>query len=307
MKRKDWYIVVGTLLVVIILDQITKIWANGITDTQIGFIRLVLVHNHGAMLGLFSELPAVLRIVTLSTSGVFILCIYSLLQYLISKRLLSLRLGLSILVGGILGNVLDRILYGYVIDFIAIRIGSFHSPVWNLADVIQWVGYAIMTVALIKNSHDLWPDQNTRKSFWVNKKFQIKYSLFISSIGLFLTLIGFVFSYTYFKVTLEELVGMNSSAVQKFITPFIITYFVLTCIFLLILFLVGKFISHQVAGPIYAFERFLKEALDGDGLKKSGAALKLRTGDEFKHLEELAEKVKSRLLEINQNHQKNKD
>ena len=61
----------------------------------------------------------------------------------------------------------------------------------------------------------------------------------------------------------------------------------------------GKLISHRIAGPLYAFQRFLDEVLDGKGLTRSGAALKLRTNDDFKHLEELAEKIKFKLLKLN--------
>lgn len=299
MKRKDWFYVVLYLLVSIIFDQLTKRWANTMPEQTYGLFRFILVHNHGAMLGLFSDLPAVLRIVTLSTSGVFILCIYSLIQYLIPGRLLSLRISLSILVGGILGNVLDRIFYGYVIDFIAIKYGGWHSAIWNVADMIQWVGYALMVFALVKHSEKLWPDQNDRKSFWVNKKFQIKHSFLFTAIGLFLTLVSMVFSYTYLKVTLEEIVGYNPALIKKFTKPFLYTYIILAVLFSIVLFSVGKLISHRIAGPLYAFQRFLSEILEGKGLTKSGAALKLRTNDDFKHLEELADSIRLKLQKIN--------
>jgi signal peptidase II len=299
MKRKDWFIVVSFLVLSIVVDQLSKRWATGLSEINYGYLKFILVHNQGAMLGLFSELPAVLRIVTLSTSGVFILCLYSLVQYLIPRKLIILRISLSILVGGILGNVLDRILYGYVIDFIAIETPQWHSPIWNVADVIQWMGYILMVYSLLKYSEQLWPDQNERKTFWVNKKFQIKYSVFFTVTGLFLTLISVVFSYTYLKVTLEELVGYNPALVSKFTQPFLFTFLILSMIFSLILFLVGKVISHRIAGPLYAFERFLKEVLDGKGLTSSGAALKLRTNDDFKHLEALAEQIKIKLVKIN--------
>ncbi|MEQ1721665.1 MAG: signal peptidase II, partial [Pseudobdellovibrio sp.] len=300
MKRKDWLFVVGLLLVTIIADQISKIWASGLTAEQnYGVIKLILVHNHGAMLGLFSDLPAVLRIVTLSTSGIFILCIYSLIQYIIPTKMLGLRLSLSILVGGILGNVLDRIFYGYVIDFISVHIGGWHSPIWNVADIIQWIGYIFMVYALVKHSDKLWPDQNERKTFWVNKKFQIKHSIFFTVTGFFLTLVSLVFSYTYLKVTIQELVGNNPVLIEKFTKPFLITFIVLSLIFSIILFTVGKLISHRIAGPLYAFERFLKDILDGKGLTKTGAALTLRTNDDFKHLEELAEQIRKKMLKLN--------
>ena len=151
MKRKDWFLVISTLFIIVFIDHLTKQWASNMPEKWIGILHLILIHNHGAMLGLFSELPAVLRIVTLSTSGVFLISIYAIFQYLIPVRLMILRMGLSILVGGILGNVLDRILYGHVIDFIAVQIKSWHSPIWNIADVVQWVGYVLIVYSIIKH------------------------------------------------------------------------------------------------------------------------------------------------------------
>ncbi len=303
MKRKDWILVIVTLFVCVFADQISKSWAAKLTTETMaqtyGFFRLVLVHNQGIMLGLFSELPAVLRIVTLSTTGAFILCLYSLVQYLIPGRLLALRVSLSILVGGILGNVLDRIFYGYVIDFMAVQISEWHSPIWNLADVIQWFGYILMVYFLFKYNAQLWPDKNERKSFWINKKFQIKHSVLFTATGFFLCLICMVFSYTYLKVTIQELTGNNSEIVAKFTKPFLYTFIILALMFTIILFSIGKLISHRIAGPLYAFERFLSDILEGKGLTKQGAALQLRTNDDFKHLEELAEKIKIKILKIN--------
>lgn len=299
MKRKDWFFVILCLVLAIIVDQLSKRWALNQPERTFGMIKLILVHNHGAMLGLFSDLPAVLRIVTLSTSGVFILCIYSLIQYLIPGSLLSLRISLSILAGGILGNVLDRIFYGYVIDFISIHKGDWHSAIWNVADMIQWVGYGMMVYTLAKHSEKLWPDRNERKTFWVNKKFQIKHSFLFTAIGLFLTLVSMVFSYTYLRVTLEELSGHNTAIVEKFTKPFLYTYLILSALFAIILFSFGKVISHRIAGPLYAFQRFLEQILEGKGLTKTGQALKLRTNDDFKHLEDLADTVRDKMLKIN--------
>lgn len=298
MKSRDWLYVISFLLMSVMLDQLSKLWAMGLAEQNFGILKLVVTHNHGAMLGLFSELPAVLRVVTLSTSGIFILSLYIIAQYSIPGTFLSLRISLSVLVGGILGNVLDRIFYGYVIDFIAIEIGGWHSPIWNVADIIQWIGYIVMLPFLIKHSRKLWPDKNDRKSFMVNRQFQIKHSLLFTTVGVLLTLISLVFSYTYFKVTLQELIGNNTEAINKFLTPFLICFAILTVLFSFILFSIGQVISHRIAGPIYAFERFLKEILEGKGLTKTGAALTLRNNDDFKHLEELAEQVKQKMAKI---------
>ena len=95
MKRKDWILVIGTLFLIVFLDHLSKQWASNMPEQWHGILHLILIHNHGAMLGLFSELPAVLRIVTLSTSGVFLLSIYAIIQYLIPTRLMTLRMPTS--------------------------------------------------------------------------------------------------------------------------------------------------------------------------------------------------------------------
>lgn len=294
MKRREWAIVIAPLFLIWFLDLAIKEWANHLTEIkEFGYVRLVLLHNHGAMLGLFSDLPQILRVVTLSTAGAFLLCTYAILQYLIPFRSLILRSGLSVLIGGIMGNVTDRIIHGYVIDFISFKFGTFASPVFNFADAIQWVGYAMIIYAIIKDGDILWPDNNIRRQYWVNMKFQLKYSFFVMGVGLSLSIISLVFSYTYLRVTISNLIGNDITLLNKYLTPYVITYAVISTAFCSLLFLVGRIISHRIAGPLYAFEKFLDAALKGE--EKD---LKLRAGDEFQHLERLAEEIQERLQEI---------
>ncbi len=296
MKTKDWILVVASLILVIFIDQISKTYATATPESWLGPVHLILVQNHGAMLGMFSGLPAFLRIVSLSTSGFFLLSIYCFLQYIIPIKIFKLRIGLSLLIGGILGNVIDRTLFGYVIDFISVQINHWHSPVWNIADMIQWIGYMLIVISLIKQGHLLWPDQNSRQTFWVNKKFQIKYAAVFMMTGLLLTLMSLVFSYTYLKITLTEILGQNPGAVNQYTDAFLFSFLILVLAFSVTLFMIAKIISHRIAGPVYAFERFLNEVLEGKGLTKSGQALKLRAGDDFIHLEKLAEQVREKIV-----------
>lgn len=294
MKKREWLIVILPLLVTWTLDRLSKMWALDIVQIKsFGFLHFVLHQNHGAMLGLFSDLPAVLRIVSLSTGGAFLLCTYALIQYLLPIKSLTLRTGLSILIGGIIGNVTDRIVWGYVVDFIVIGTPSLSSPAFNIADALQWVGYGLIVYAIIREGELLWPENNSRKKYWVNMQFQLKYCFMLMAVGLSLTLICLVFSYTYIRVTIEELVGNNTFLLNKFLVPYVITFVIICIAFCAILFAVGRVISHKIAGPLYAFERFLKEALEGNP-----NPLKLRTGDEFRHLEELSEEVFRRLQEM---------
>lgn len=296
MKTRDWLLVVVTLLLAVFADQATKNWAWTMTEHWVGPIHFVLVNNDGAMLGLFSKLPAFLRIVTLSTSGFFILSLYAFLQFMVPVKVMRLRLGLSLLVGGIIGNVLDRTYYGYVLDFISMKIGNYHTPIWNVADMIQWVGYALLIYSLFKDGKQLWPDQDYRNKFWINKRFQLKYAFIFIGTGVLVSLVCMVFSYTYFKIALKEL-GVYDSH-EEYTKAFLYSFGILVLAFSIVLFSVAKFISHRIAGPVYAFERFLSAALDGKGLDEEKKALQLRAGDDFKHLEKLAEKIKARLIEI---------
>ncbi len=292
MKKRDWLLVTLPLIATWILDRVSKVAASNMPGSSThGPVSFILHHNHGAMLGLFSDLPAVLRIVSLSTGGAFLICSYVIVQYLLPIRSLMLRSGLSILLGGILGNVADRIIYGYVIDFIVLGSPSLSSPAFNLADALQWVGYGMIVFAIIREGDLLWPEYNSRKVYWINKKFQLKYCLVLMAVGLGLTLISLVFSYTYLRVTISELVGNNQFLLNKFLIPFVITYAIICVAFCAILFAVGRLISHRIAGPVYAFERFLIDNL----LEGKDRGLKLRSGDEFRHLEELAEKVRIEL------------
>jgi signal peptidase II len=193
--------------------------------------------------------------------------------------------------------VTDRILWGYVVDFIILGKPTYWlSPAFNLADALQWVGYGLIVYAVIKEGEKIWPENNIRAQYWVNLKFQLKYCFILMGVGFGLTLICSIFSYTYLRVTILELTQQNPVLMKKFLSPFIFTFIIITIAFSAILFAIGKYISHRIAGPLYAFERFLTEALEG-----RAKPLKLRNGDEFRHLEELANQVRTQLDKMKSN------
>lgn len=287
MKKREWILVFIPLLVVIFFDQITKQWASGLFKPMIlGDLKFILHHNPGAMLGLFADLPPVLRVVSLSTGGGFLICTYGFIQYLLPIKSLMLRSGLSILLGGILGNVIDRIVYGHVIDFITFDFGSFHSPVFNVADALQWVGYAMIVYAVVKEGDLLWPENNLRKGGWINIKFQLKYCFLLLGVGLGIGLISAIFSYTYLRVSILELVGPNEIILNRFLGPFLITFASIIAASCLGLFTVGKLVSHRAAGPVYAFTKYIE-----DLMANKNRTFKLRAKDDFKELETLAEQL----------------
>lgn len=122
--------------------------------------------------------------------------------------------------------------------------------------------------------------------------YQWKYCLVLVFVGLGFAIISGVFSYTFLKVTIDDIIiGSPAVAEQKFLSPFLMTYMSICSGFLIMLFLIGRILSHRTAGPLYAFERFMDDVMIG-----KDRVLKLRQGDEFMHLEELAEKIRDRFI-----------
>lgn len=293
MKRRDWiWFVILPLVITWSLDRISKYFAENLQGFDFyGPVGLVLHHNHGAILGLFSNLPTVLRVVSLSTGGAFLIFTFFTIQYLLPIRSRALRAGMSILLGGILGNVSDRILFGYVIDFLVLGSPENFTPfVFNVADALQWVGYGMIVYALIKDSKVLWPELNNRKSYWINPRYQLRYCAILVFFGFCFALIAGIYSYTFMKVTIESLIGVRPDIEDRFLIPFILTFIAVSAIFWVLLFIVGLIISHRAAGPVYAFEKFLQDLVEG-----KTRTLKLRAGDEFPHLEKLAKELADKI------------
>jgi signal peptidase II len=295
MKKRDWLLVISLVPAIWLLDQLSKAWAGrSLSDLHFfGPFGLVLHHNPGAILGTFADLPPLLRVVSLSTGGAFLVFIYAAIQYLLPSRSLPLRTGMSLLLGGILGNVTDRIVAGAVTDFLVLGSRSLSTPAFNLADAIQWVGYGLVVYGLLRDGSLFWPDANVRKTLWVNPRFQLKYCLTIVAIGFCFAVVNGVFAYTYLRVTIDALVvGPAHITERRFLIPFLQTYTVISIGFMFTLFALGRILSHRTAGPIFAFENYLRELMRGKDRK-----FRVRQGDEFKHLEEIADAIRPILVE----------
>jgi signal peptidase II len=293
MKKRDWItVVLIPFALTWLIDRVTKLWATDLSGIIVkGPIGFTLHHNPGAILGLFSDLPPVLRIVSLSTGGAFLILTFLIIQILLPVRARVLRFGMSVLLGGIIGNVSDRIYWGYVVDFVVFTFFK-SSPVFNLADALQWVGYAMVVFALIRDGKAIWPENNLRKTYWVDTKYQLRYCMKLVAFGFGFSTIAGIYSYTFLKVALESAVRQGPSLdISSILTPFTITFIIVCIVFVAILFFTGLVLSNRAAGPVYAFQRFIEGLLNGEH-----RPLKLRSGDEFMHLEEVAEKLAKEVL-----------
>ncbi len=292
MRRIDWFIVLVPLFLTWGADRMTKTWAQTLTTARFfGPVGFVLHLNSGAMLGLFSSTPPVIRVVSLATGGAFLLFAFIVIQYLLPIKSLMLRAGMSVLLGGILGNVTDRILYGHVIDFIFVGSTNSFSPAFNVADALQWVGYIMIATALIREGEVLWPPENARKRMWINPRFQLRYCFILLTIGLSFAAIAGVYSYTFLRVTIIDFGGSHPQVLANYLTPFILSFLAVTLAFAAMLVLLGRVLSARIAGPLYAFELFLNDLISGKPRQ-----LRLRSGDEFKQLEILAARISEELV-----------
>lgn len=140
-------------LVVFGLDQatkwliVTKIYPGGSIEVIPNFFNLVHVNNFGVAFGVLAaghpfKLVAVASLALIP------------LVYLVVKadpRQLGFITGVGLMVGGALGNILDRLRVGSVIDFIDLHLSGYHWPAFNLADIAICLGCVFILIYLIKS------------------------------------------------------------------------------------------------------------------------------------------------------------
>jgi len=148
MWRLSWVV-----LVVYVFDQLTKYAATDYLLRQgevkvAPFLNLVLVHNTGAAFGFLSGADGwqnAFFILVAVVACIFILWMISRLH----RRELLLALGLMLILGGALGNLTDRLIHGYVIDFIDVYYRAWHWPAFNVADSAITVGAVLLVLDAI--------------------------------------------------------------------------------------------------------------------------------------------------------------
>jgi len=141
---KHW---LGLAAIVIVLDQISKqvissrfVYHESLRVTE--FFNLVLEHNTGAAFSFLNEAGGWQRWMFTAIAVVASIWIVRLLRQHASQTLFCLALALVL--GGALGNLIDRVAYGYVVDFLDFYWGSYHFPAFNVADSSISVGAALL-------------------------------------------------------------------------------------------------------------------------------------------------------------------
>ncbi|WP_258872591.1 signal peptidase II [Thalassotalea euphylliae] len=132
----------------LIIDQVTKHWVAGTFNLYesiavMPYFNLTYVHNEGAAFSFLADQGGWQRwfftAIAALASGLFI---YWLSKTPASNRILGV--GFALMLSGALGNLIDRVLFGYVIDFLDFYVGKSHWPAFNIADSVIFVGAALM-------------------------------------------------------------------------------------------------------------------------------------------------------------------
>jgi signal peptidase II len=128
------------------LDQITKLLVvRGLTlGDQVpvieGFFNLVLVYNRGAAFGLFSNLSVEFAWVFFIITTSLVLAVVTFLWWRLPEDKTLAAVGYSMIFAGAVGNLIDRVRLGEVIDFLDFHLGRYHWPAFNVADSLVCLG-----------------------------------------------------------------------------------------------------------------------------------------------------------------------
>lgn len=143
----DIFLIVLPTLVIVVLDRITKTFFSNLLELgeSLPVVRnifhMTLVHNTGIAFGFFKDKGAVFILIAVIA---IILLVVNILYYRQNDEVLSRSyiFGFSLILGGAIGNLIDRVMYGYVIDFIDFRIW----PVFNIADSAITIGAVLIGI-----------------------------------------------------------------------------------------------------------------------------------------------------------------
>lgn len=134
----------GIVFAVVLLDQVSKLLVRSFSpDTGFGPFRIVLVRNTGAAFGLLPN-----SAIILAATGALILGAIFYLYRQIPDNIMAVA-SAALITGGTIGNIIDRILLGYVTDFISLWIW----PAFNIADSALTLGAGLLLLHLMRDQH----------------------------------------------------------------------------------------------------------------------------------------------------------
>lgn len=151
-RRAHWTVFVGLAFTIVVLDQATKAWLQShfvpgqVVEVVGDVVRLVFGQNSGALFGLFRDQALLFGLGSLVVVGLIVA------YHGRAGRSLYLSIALGSLLGGALGNLIDRLRLGYVVDFVDVGIGNLRFYTFNVADAgISTAIVLLLAVAIVPN------------------------------------------------------------------------------------------------------------------------------------------------------------
>jgi signal peptidase II len=151
-RRPRWGLFAGLAAAIVVADQLTKAWVIANVDPDqptrlVGdYLRLIVSHNNGALFGLF---PNQATLFALASFGVMVLIVGYQAR---TGGSLVMSVALGLLLGGAIGNVADRLRYGYVIDFVDAGVGGLRWYTFNVADSAISLALVLFVLVAIRPS-----------------------------------------------------------------------------------------------------------------------------------------------------------
>ena len=159
LKNNRYYKISSLIILSIFFDQLSKFWIRNNIESYneielIGsFFILIRVENSGAFLGMGSELSYIPKLILLIIFPIIVLVAVSIYTYM-DKKLDNLSLvGFSLIIGGGVANIFDRVVYGSVTDFLYINLGFFKTGIFNIADLSVTTGIILILIASFKKGN----------------------------------------------------------------------------------------------------------------------------------------------------------
>ena len=158
-KKRNLLITIIVLLS-IASDQISKIWVRNNFESYIetsiisDVFTLIKVENSGAFLGMGSELSETFRILLLIVLPIIVLVSITVYTYIEKTLDKNSIIGFSLIIGGGIANIFDRIVYGSVTDFLYLNFGGiFKTGIFNVADLSVTTGMILILISSFKNKN----------------------------------------------------------------------------------------------------------------------------------------------------------
>ena len=281
-------------LVLIAFDQLTKhltLKAAALQTPQTAFwgLSFGISENHSWMFGLGKWLTPMFSMALASTLIPALIFVYIILVYYMPKSLRALNWISVLLFGGALSNLIDKAFLGYVLDIFVWKVGPISLYI-NLADIFQTAGWLLLIYGIIRLRKSIWMESEKRKRLLIKKTPQLEFISYVMFVTIITSLFFIIMNQQFsgYIQTLEP--HEQPAAAAGYMTYILIILIPLA----LPLVFVSLYVSNKVYGPVYAFERYIKNLL----ADKNPPSLQLRKGDQLKELEALALSIKHKIEQL---------